>query len=143
MSESVSDIVTTSAPHLVGVWVFDPLDPDGTERNYLHVDARTVSVAPTESSITLAGSRDPLVEYGESTTVGVTAVITVPFGEEHDAACQWWEDAAENRRAINYRDNRGRLYWVALLGGYSPSDVRVGTTIPVVLQRVGYDESVI
>lgn len=142
MAESVSDIVSTSAPDLVGVWVFDPLDPEGTERNYLHAMGRTVSVVPDEASIPLAGPRNPLIEYGESTVVGVKATIVVPFGDEHDAGCQWWEDAVENRRAINYRDGRGRLYWVGIRGGYVPTDIREGTSIPVFLQRVDYDESI-
>lgn len=143
MAESVSDIVSISAPDLVGVWVFDPLDPDGTERNYLYANGRSINLEPDEASIQLAGDRNPLLEYGESTTVVVKTNILVPFDDDHDAGVQWWEDAVLARRTINYRDNRGRLYWVGIRGGFNPTDVREGTQIAVRLQRVDYDESVL
>lgn len=142
MAESVSDTVTTTAPALLGVWVYDPLDPDGTERHFLHTTSRTVSVKPPTASIQLAGARNPLIEYGESTVVGVKVTITVPFDELHDSGVQWWLDMLEARRALNYRDNRGRLFWVAILDGVNPEDVREGTKLALSLQRVDYDESV-
>src|SRR5690606_3682371 len=101
MSETVSGIVTATAPALVGVWVFDPTDPDDTERNYLHADGRSETILPAGSSIVLAGRTNPIIEYGTSTTVTLELTVFVPFGPEHDAAVQWWRDACENRRAIN------------------------------------------
>lgn len=142
MSETVSDIYTETAPALVGVWVFDPLDPDGTERNYLHAEGRTETVKPAAASIPLAGRVNPLLEYGELTVVGLKVTVFVPFGPDHDAAVQWWRDACENRRAINYRDNRGRLYWVGLPEGIEVADGKVGTAFALGLQRVDFDEAV-
>lgn len=142
MSETVSDVETIIAPSLVGVWVFDPIDPDDTERNYLHADGRSVSTVPESSVIEVAGRLNALVEFGESTVVGVNLTVLVPFGDEHTVGVQWWEDAAENRRAICYRDNRGRLYYCALPAGVAPQDTREGTRFALKLRRVDYTTTV-
>lgn len=142
MSENISEVETITAPSLVGVWVFDPTDPDGTERNYLHADGRSESITPASASLEIAGRVNPLLEFGEITVVGLKLTVFVPFGSGHDAAVQWWRDACLNRRAINYRDNRGRLYWVGLPLGVAPIDGRAGTAFELSLQRVEYDEAV-
>ncbi len=142
MSETVSAEATLTAPSLVGVWVFDPLDPDGTERNYMHAESRVETVRPKAEVIDVHGREDALVEFGATTVRGVSTTVTVPFGDEHDAGVQWWRDAATARRTINYRDNRGRLFWVALPGGVEPRDVRAGTEIFLDLRKVFFDESV-
>lgn len=142
MSETISEVVEATAPALTGVWVYDPTDVDGTERNYLFADGRSESITPDATSIQVAGRTDPLIEYGEVTVVGLTLTIFIPFGPDHDAAVQWWRDACDNRRTINYRDNRKRLHWVALPAGVQPTDGRVGTSFAIKLQRVNYDEAV-
>lgn len=142
MSETISETYTETAPALVGVWVFDPLDPDGTERNYIHADGRTESITPDAASVALAGRVNPLLEFGEVTVVGLTLTVFVPFGPEHDAGVEWWRQACLNRRAICYRDNRGRLYWVGLPAGVKPTDGRAGTAFALALQRVDFDEAV-
>lgn len=142
MSETVSSTVTVTAPSLVGVWVFDPLDPDETERNYVHADGRTESIKPKSASIEVAGQENPIIEYGEVTVVGLKLTVFIPFGAAHDDLVQWWRDAATNRRTINYRDNRGRLYWVGLPQGVEPTDGRAGTAFSLALQRANFDEAV-
>lgn len=142
MSESVSVVYTIVAPALVGVWVFDPTDPDGTERNYIHADGRSETIKPKGASIEVAGRTNPILEFGEVTIVGLKLTVFVPFGDDHDVAVQWWRDACENRRAINYRDNRGRLYWVGLPDGVEAVDGRAGTAFSLTLQRVDFDEAV-
>lgn len=143
MSSTDSDIVSTTAPHLTGVWVFDPTDPGGSERNFPHADARTETITPESAAFQVAGRLNPVIEFGESTVVGLALTVLIPFDDDHDGLVQWWRDAAENRRALCYRDNRSRLYWVALPGGVQPSDVRVGTTLALSLQRVDFDEAVL
>lgn len=140
MSESVSDIVTTAAPALLGVWVFDPLDPDGTERNYLHAQgtAEELNVSPVE--IPLVGKENPLVEYGETTLVGVKLTMLVPFGPTHDDLVDAWRTMARDRRAICYRDGRGRLLFSAINDRVGIVDGRVGTALAVSLRRVDFDE---
>src|SRR5690606_7698105 len=116
--------------------------PDDTERNYLHADGRSETILPAGSSIVLAGRTNPIIEYGTSTTVTLELTVFVPSGPEHHPAAPWWRDACENRRAVNYRANRGRLFWVALPEGVQPVDGRAGTAFSLKLQRVDYDEAV-
>lgn len=142
MAESVSSVYVATAPDLVGVWVFDPLDPESTERQYLFADARTESVGVAPTELILVGRDNPLVEYGEVTLVGLTFVAMVPFGSEHDAAVEWWRTALSNRRAVCYRDGRKRLVWAALNGDLSIADGRAGTGISISLRRIDFDESV-
>lgn len=143
MSDAISAVQTATAPSLIGSWVFDPTAPGSTERNYLHTDGRAETLAPASQTINIAGRVNPLIEFGESVVLGLTVNVTVPFGSDHDAAVQWWRDAELNRRAICYRDNRGRLIWAGLPDGVEFADVREGTNIKVKLQRVDYNESVV
>lgn len=139
MSESVSDTYTITGPSLTGVWVHDPVDADGTIRNYLFADGRVESIAPVSAELEVAGRVNPIVEFGEVTLVGLKVTIFAPFGSAHDVEVQWWRDAVEARRAICYRDNRGRLVYAALPGGIAPVDGRAGTALAVDLRRVDYD----
>lgn len=147
MSESISSVLAVTAPLLTGVWVYDPTNPDASERNFLHADGRSESIRPDSSSTRIAGRLNPLIEFGEVTVVGLKLTVFIPFSEDnnatHNASVEWWKAAALNRRTICYRDNRGRLYWVALPEGVEVQDGRVGSAFTLALQRVNYDESVL
>ena len=142
MTESLSSIYDATAPALVGVWVYDPTDPEGTERQYLYADGRseTINVRPAE--IELVGRVNPLVEYGEVTLVGLKLTVFVPFDGSHDASVEAWRDFVGNRRALCYRDNRKRLMWSAIVGDLAIADGRAGTALSVNLRRIDYDEAV-
>jgi len=142
MSEATSDVVTVTAPALVGVWVFDPTDPQGTARNYLHASGTAEEVDPKPVELDLVGRANPLIEYGEAELVGVALSILVPFGPTHDADVEAWRAIARNKRAICYRDNRGRLVFAGLITKVGIVDGRAGTAIGVGLRRIDYDESI-
>lgn len=142
MAESLSDVGVIAAPSLVGVWVFDPTDPDDTERNYIHADSRTESIKPKSAVLEVAGRARPIVEFGELILVGLKLTIFVPFDSDHNAKVQWWRDACTNRRTIIYRDNRGRLMPVALPDGVEPADGRAGTAFSLSLTEVDYTPDV-
>lgn len=142
MPETASSIYTITAPALIGVWVFDPISPSTTERNYIHAEGRTENISAKATEIELVGRLNPLVEYGEATLVGLALTILVPFGDTHDVAVQWWRQALSNRRAICYRDNRKRLMWGALNKELPIVDGRAGTAISVSLRRIDFDEAV-
>jgi hypothetical protein len=141
MAEAISDTVTITAPQLVGVWVFDPTEPGDTERNYLHADGRTEVIDVETAVLKVRGRGKPIIEYGEIESRGLKVTIFVPFGAEHDAAVEWWRAAMRNRRAICYRDNRGRLLFAGLNSSPSIADGRAGTAIGVSLIAVDYDEA--
>jgi hypothetical protein len=142
MSESASAIEAVTAPELVGVWVFDPTDPDGTDRNFLFAEGRTESISVGATEIVIAGRANPLVEYGEQTIAGVVLTVFIPFGPEHDTEVDYWRTVADNRRALCYRDNRKRLVFGALKDDLAIADGRAGTAISVGLRRVDYPEAV-
>jgi len=141
MSQAASSIVTIQAPSLVGVWVFDPVDPAGTERNYLFADGREETVNVEAVDLNLVGREYAITEFGEASALDLSLTIFVPFGDEHAAGVEYWRAAVLARRAINYRDNRGRLMYATLKGGLGIADGRAGTAIGVLLGRVDYDVS--
>jgi len=142
VSESISETVTVAAPLLTGVWVFDPTDIDATERNFIFAEGRVESIDSGGTEITLAGRVNPLVEYGEQTLVGLSLTVFLPFSGQHEAEVQHWRDAVTSRRALCYRDNRGRLVYGAIKGELSIADGRAGTAIGVEFRRVDYDTEV-
>lgn len=142
MSEALSEVYTITGPSLLGVWAFDPLDPTGTLRNFPHADGRTETRVARSARLAFAGRSRPVVEYGEQGGGDLTLSVLVPFGPDHDAGVQWWRDAVDARRTINYRDGRGRLVWASLADGVPISDERGGTRLDVTLVEVDYDETV-
>jgi len=142
MAESASSIFAVTAPALTGVWIFDPINPDGTDRNFIHAEGRAETLDVKATEVELVGRVNPLVEYGRATLVGLRLTVFIPFGADHDGAVDYWRTVATNRRAICYRDNRKRLAFVALRSALSLVDGRVGTAIGVDLRRVDYAEAV-
>lgn len=142
MPETPSSIYSITAPALTGVWVFDPVDPEGTETNYVHADGRTESIDAGPTELVLMGRVNPLVEYGEATLFGLKVTIFVPFGDGHEAGVEWWRQALSNRRALCYRDNRKRLVWSAINATLDVADGRAGTALSISLRRVDYNEAV-
>lgn len=142
MSEATSETYATTAPSLVGVWVFAAADPEGTVANYLHADARTVSTESDLAELRFAGRALPVVEHGEQGGGRVALTLLVPWGSTHDALVQWWRDAVAARRTLCYRDGRGRLYWCAIVSALAETDRREGTGLGLALLEVDYDEAV-
>lgn len=143
MSESVSTTYAATAPRLLGAWVFDPVDPAGTLAHFPYARAAVGASTSIEAQrLAFAGRAHPVIEYGELESASVSIGALVPFGDDHDAGVQWWRDAVTARRTINYRDGRGRLYWVGLPGGIQETDERDGTIVAATLERVDYDEAV-
>lgn len=142
MPETVSVTYTVLAPSLTGVWVFDPIDPDNTDVNFIHADGRVESIDPKATETELVGRVNPLVEFGQVTLVGLTLTVFIPFGVTHDSSVQYWRDRVANKRAICYRDNRSRLIWAAFTDKLAAADGRVGTALSIVLRQVDYAEAV-
>lgn len=142
MTVSSSSIVTATAPALVGVWIFDPVSPDTTERQFLHADGRTESMGAKPIEVELVGRTNPLVEYGTVMLVGLKLTVFIPFDSDHDAAVEYWRGIITNRRAICYRDNRRRLGYFAIKSDVGFVDGRAGTAIGLDLRRVDYTVAV-
>lgn len=141
MAESISSVETVTAPALVGVWVFDPTAPDLTELNFLHADGRTESIDVGATRLVVRGRARPLLEFSDAEEQELKLTIFIPFGEGYTAGVKWWEDAIRNRRAINYRDNRGRLIWAGIEDS-EIEDGRAGTALALTLLAIDYAEAV-
>lgn len=142
MPETASPTYTVLAPGLVGVWVFDPTAADATDSNFLFASARTETIGVDTTETPLLGRVNPLVEYGQVTLLGLELTVFIPFDANHDAAVQYWRDRYTNRRALCYRDNRGRLTWVAIAQPLTVADGRAGTALGIKLRRIDYTEAV-
>jgi hypothetical protein len=141
MAEALSDIATITAPALVGVWVFDPTDADESERNFIHADGRVESIDVEATPIVVRGRARPLLEFGETELMTLVVTVFIPFGPDHDVSVEWWRAAARNRRALCYRDNRGRLIFGGLSDKLGIADGRAGTALSVALLAIDYDEA--
>ena len=141
MSQAASNIETIDAPRLIGVWVFDPVDPEATERNFIFADGREETVDVAAVDLELVGREYAITEFGEASAVDLEVTIFLPFGDDHDVAVDYWRAAVRARRPINYRDNRGRLMYATLKGGVGIADGRAGTALSISLGRVDYDVS--
>lgn len=136
MSEATGDILTITAPTLTGVWVFDPVDPQGTDRNFLHADGREETISVESVNLALVGREFAITEFGEVTAVDLALTIFVPFGDTHVADVAFWRAAVIARRPIWYRDNRGRLLYSTIRDGLKVADGRAGTALGLKLGRV-------
>lgn len=138
MSESLSIEKTIVAPTLVGVWMHDPVIPDETISNFLHVEDRTETHAAIGTAYRVHGRSLPVAEFGEASSIGIDASVPIPFGDDHASGVQWFRDAVERRRVICYRDGRGRVVFGVLLGGAPIKDERAGSTVSLKLTAVNY-----
>lgn len=141
MSETISGTSTATAPTLSGVWVFDPTAPETTELNFLYAvgKSRTEDIDPGATKLYFAGRANPIVEYGAMLELSFKLQILVPgFDASHDVAVNYWRAAIANKRTLCYRDNRGRLLFLAISGKLGIADGDAGTAIGVDAVRVDY-----
>lgn len=142
MSEAISDTYTATGPALDGVWMFDPVDVEATERQFLHAEGRAESLEAESTDLELVGREYAVTEFGEQTREGLALTVFVPFGSTHAADVAYWRAAVRARRPICYRDNRGRLMFATIKGGLAVADGRAGTALGIKLGRVDYSAAV-
>lgn len=138
MAETTSLISTITAPSLTGVWVFDPMDAEGTESAWPYAEGRTEDIDAQGVEILLAGREAPVMEFSDHTLVGLSLTVMIPFSDTHDQDVEWWRAAIRNRRTLCYRDNRGRLMYAGILGAPAIADGRAGTALSIKLRQVDY-----
>jgi len=139
--EQPSDSIFVTAPTLIGVWIHDPTDPSGTEQNYLYANGRSGKLNVGAVSTSVMGRIDPIVEFGEIETRNLTMTVPIPFNEL-DAITPTLETFLINRRAILYRDGRGRCMFMAFTDPLGVTDDRTGESVALNLVRVSYNEVV-
>lgn len=141
MSTATSSTSSTSAPGLVGAWIHQPSDPEGTERNFQYqAGARAESLEVEAAMLRFNGRTFPVAEFGDAETEAVALSVQLDMDDEHDAAREWWRTTLRARALVCYRDNRGRVVFGVLSGKVGLTDVASGTTVSVTVNRVDYTE---
>lgn len=115
---SFSDSAVASATlELSGVWLHDPLDPEGTAINYPYGGARGRLNSDTLQEATYyAGREFPVLDIGQHRSVSVQATVHVENGPEWLTRINRLREVPSLRRALVYRDGRSRNLTGALSG---------------------------
>lgn len=121
---------------LVGVWLHDPLDPEGTSRNYPYGGAaRSLSVDTMGQASYYAGRSAPVVDYGEHEEVKLSCKVVIPHGVTWRSDVDGLRSLATSRGPLVLRDNRGRVV-TGTLADYAEADEPFGTTVSFVVTQV-------
>lgn len=129
---------STGSLTLLGVWLHDPLDAEGTAVNYLYGGATKDTSIDTAGAGTLyAGRAYPVIDYGEheEETVGVT--IHVPFGTTHASEVAALSAWARAKRTLWLRDGRGRAL-AGSISAFKVADAAWGSAVTFSFGRVDY-----
>lgn len=132
----------TAGLDLQGVWIHDPLDPEGTSTQFLYGrSSRSDQVDALGSSQFYAGRQFPVTDYGEHEQDTWSVTLVVPHGPDWGTQISVIRDFAQAKRTLCVRDNRGRVYF-GTISGFGRDDQHIGTTVSFDVQRVDYDQDV-
>jgi hypothetical protein len=126
----------TATLTLLGAWLHDPLDAEGTAVNYLYGGAtRDTSIDAAGAGTLYAGRAYPVMDYGEheEQTVGVT--IHVPFGATHASEIDDLIAWARAKRTLWLRDGRGRTL-AGTMSAFKVADAKWGSAVTFTFGRV-------
>lgn len=124
-----STTASVTSPLLTGIWAFDILNPDATAYNFQYGSGRTVTAAVDATMFRFAGRAKGTVEYGEDEQLQLALTIPIPVDQDQAASVQWWVTEKNARSTLCYRDNRGRLLYIAIDAGIQIADQTDGSTI--------------
>lgn len=131
-----SSTVVSDALTLEGVWIHDPLDAEGTIKQYrFGKSSRSASINTMGVQQVFAGRQFPVYEYGEHQDDVFSVTVNLPHGTS------WYQDTldmqgfAESKRTLYFRDNRGRSAF-GVMRDYSESDQAWGTSVGFNFSRV-------
>jgi hypothetical protein len=121
-----------------GIWVHDPVDPEGSVRQFPYgdVNALSSSIAVDQAGAHYAGRTHPVYDFGEHQTDTLAVTLYVPE-ETWTADMAALREFAEARRVLVVRDTRGRVVHGAL-GGYAETDQTWGTQVVFTVTRADY-----
>lgn len=125
----------TATLDLIGAWVHDPDDPEGSIVNYPYGSAqRGTEYDPMGSGTFYAGRPHPVFDFGEheAETVGVT--IDVPHGTDYRSHLASLKKFAASKKPVWFRDNRGRAVH-GLMTGFSVNDQPWGASVSFTVEQ--------
>lgn len=129
MPYSDSEIVEGGELILLGVWIHDPEDAEGTSTQYLYgKSARSTSIDVLGVQQVYAGRRYPVYEYGEHQLDKFSVTMQIPHGPTWSADVRSIRDFSESKRTLHFRDNRGRSSF-GVMDSYQEADQDWGTQV--------------
>lgn len=130
-----SEAATTDL-QLLGVWVMDPaLGGQESARHYLYgASQREENLDPLGEATYYAGRTDPVTDYGEHESVGVSMTLDIPHGPTWRTDLEDLRAFAMGKRVVHVRDNRGRALY-GTLEGFRVSDQSWGSRVSFTVER--------
>jgi hypothetical protein len=123
-----SDPEETGLP-LMGVWLHDPDDPEGTLRSFkFGANQRSDSFDAMQSGSYYVGREDPVFDYGDPSAFSVDVTIDVPHGEDYIPTLTALRVYAATRKALWMRDNRARSLFGSM-SNFRTSDQPWGSSV--------------
>lgn len=144
MTAYTDSVAAEASLTLQGLWIHDPLDPEGTVQQYLYGKAtRSSSVDTLQNGLIYAGRTYPVFDYGEHQQDKYDVSIVVPYDTDWVTNMANLLEFANAKRVLCVRDNRGRKMFGSI-SDYNENDAdHGGTTVSFTMTRADYDESVV
>lgn len=101
-------------------------------------DSKEDSLDTLGTASLFAGRRDPVVDYGEHESAGVSVSIDLPHGASYIQDLADILSWAARKRTIHYRDGRSRALY-GTLDGLRRRDQAWGTQVTFAVTRVYWD----
>lgn len=135
---------TDSAPAsavlpLRGVWIHDPAHAEDSIAQFAYgANARDTSIDVMGVGSFFAGRTSPMFDYGEHEDESHAVTIDVPHGPAYRTDLARLEAFAKLKRAVWFRDNRGRVMF-GTMSGYKAVDQGWGSTVSFTMTRAHRD----
>lgn len=143
MSTYTDSVAAQISMTMQGLWIHDPLDPEGTVQQYIYGKAaRSTSIDMGQKGLVFAGRTYPVFEYGEHQEDEYDVSIPVPFDANWQTTMGTLSVFGQARKTVCVRDNRGRIMFGSI-SNYKENDEDWGTEVSFNISRADYDESVV
>jgi hypothetical protein len=114
---------------LVGVWIHDPDDPEGSIAAFPYGSAaRSTDYDAMGSGAFYAGRAHPVFDFGEFESEAVSVSIDVPHGTAYRTDLDTLRAFAASKKALWFRDNRGRAVH-GIMTGFGINDQTWGAQV--------------
>lgn len=129
---------STASLALLGVWVHDPIDPEGSAHQYPYgANARSTAIDGEPSMAYYAGREFPVADFGEFSGESYSMSLDVPHGPTWLLDVLSLQEFKRAKRTLMLRDNRGRTSY-GIMSNYQESDQNWGTRVTFTFTRVDY-----
>lgn len=123
-----------------GLWISDPLDHEGTIRQFPYGKAsHSTSYDRMSSGTHYAGRELPVFDFGDQLTETFSIQVEIPYGSTWRDDVDAMQAFAVDQRVLTVRDARGRAFTGAMTG-YKESDQSWGTQVSFTVTRASEEQ---